>query len=125
VKALADINQTPDAIRAGLKALGLPASQIAQLMEEVLSGGIIPPMIIPDIPRLLGTIANGLLSYYSSYDEDAKVRDMLKDIAYDLNLALQKLDDIVAQIDKLGIAIAALPGIVHSESIIKLQSMEL
>jgi hypothetical protein len=50
--------------------------------------------------QVVGAIASALLSYYTSYD-DTKVRDMLADIAYDLNLALQKLDEIADQLTGL------------------------
>jgi hypothetical protein len=95
-KALLDINQNPDAI---LKALGLTC--------------------------ILGDIAKALLSYYASYD-DHNVREMLKDIAYDLKLALKKLDDIAANVKTLEDAIAALPEkerkMFHSEEIKSLNS---
>jgi len=75
---------------------------------------------MPVVLQVIGAIASLLLSQYTAYD-DSHVRDMLKDIAYDLNLALQKLDEIAAQIDKLGAAIAALPEqeykIIHSEAL--------
>jgi hypothetical protein len=75
--------------------------------------------------QVVGAIASALLSYYISYD-DTKVREMLADIAYDLNLALQKLDEIADQIDKLGAAISALPQeiqqIVHSQALIDLNT---
>jgi len=75
--------------------------------------------------QVVGAIASAILSYYTSYD-DTKVRDMLRDIAYNQNLALQKLDQVAFQIDKLGVAIDALPPeiqqIVHSQALITLNT---
>jgi hypothetical protein len=69
---------------------------------------------------IIGGIAGAILSYYTQYN-DTQVREMLKDIAYDLNLALQKLDEISTQLNQLGAAIAALPiqvqQIVHADAI--------
>jgi hypothetical protein len=60
--------------------------------------------------QIVGAIASALLSYYTRYD-DTHVKDMLKDIADNLNLALQRLNEISVQINNLLAEIRKLPDI--------------
>lgn len=81
---------------------------------------------MPIVLQIVGAIASFLLSQYTAYD-DSHIREMLRDIAYNVNLALQKLDEIAVQIGKLGDAIAALPEqeykIAHSEQLVALNKV--
>ena len=58
--------------------------------------------------QVAGAIASAILSYMTSYD-DSNVKEMISDVAYNINLALQKLDDISQKIDNLLVEIKKLP----------------
>ncbi|RWE96487.1 hypothetical protein [Mesorhizobium sp.] len=58
--------------------------------------------------QVAGAIASAVLSYFGRYD-DSHVQEMIKDVAYNLNLALQRLNEISIQIARLVQAVEELP----------------
>jgi hypothetical protein len=63
--------------------------------------------------QIAGAIASALLSYYTKYD-DSHVQDLIKDVAYDLNLALQRLSEISFKIDALAAELHQLPEAIRT-----------
>src|SRR5215467_2717376 len=53
-------------------------------------------------------IASAILSYYGSYD-DTHLKDMIKDVAYNVRQVLQRLNEISLQIAQLSAKLDALP----------------
>jgi hypothetical protein len=58
--------------------------------------------------QVAGAVAMAILSYYTSYD-DKHVREMIEEVAYNINLALQKLDEIAAQVASVLAEVKKLP----------------
>lgn len=57
---------------------------------------------------IVGAIASALMSYYGRYD-DSHVRELIRDVAKNLNLALQRLNEISVQVAQLTNLVERLP----------------
>ncbi|MCA1374327.1 MULTISPECIES: hypothetical protein [unclassified Bradyrhizobium] len=58
--------------------------------------------------QIVGAIASAMLSYYGRYD-DSRVREMIRDVAKNINLALQRLNEISLQVAQLTSLVERLP----------------
>lgn len=87
----------------GVTAAGL-ASKILLISISIQ----IRETAMPEWLQIAAAVAGAILSYYGRYD-DTNVKEMIKDVAYNVGLALQRLNEISLQIADLQNKLEQLP----------------